>query len=260
MNVALLMVTFSRDLPFAIYSARSVHKFCSGFSEFVIVVPHEDVHAFREATAAYGAKVRGFHEPPNKGMLAHMAIKMEADIWCPGADAIVHIDADCIFWERCTPDDFFVNSKPVLYRERFADFQITHPTRYGWKSTVRWATGIDPVWETMVRHPACHWSATYGLARHIMSKHTRMDCRAYILECDNAFPQSFAEFPALGAVAIEHAGDRYHFVDWRCPEQHYRYERGRDKLTALWSHSGIDGECSRHPGKTALQVCEEILK
>lgn len=259
MNVALLMVTFAKDLPFAEYSARSVAKFCSGFSEFVIVVPHADVDAFAPL-AAYGAKVRGFDEPAGKGMLAHMACIMEADTWCPEADAILHIDADCIFWEKCTPDDFFVDGKPVLYREKFEEFRHLHPTRYGWKEAVAKATGIDPEFECMVRHPSIHLTPTYGLARHIISRHTGMNWREYILSCENAYPQTFCEFATLGAVAIKHAHDLYHFHDWQSPQQNYVYERWRDKLVQLWSHCGIDGTCERHPGKTAREVCEEILK
>lgn len=259
MRTDILMVTFARDAPFARYALQSIQKFCSGFGGVTVLVPNEDVSLFREMSAPAGTVIKGFHEPIGKGMLAHMACKMEADIWCPDADAVLHLDADTLFWEDCTPADFFVDGKPILYREKFERFQ-SYAARYSWKQCVYEATGIDPVFETMVRHPAVHLVPTYGMARHIIADHTGMDWKQWWMRGRNSFPQDKAEFPTLGAVAIEHAPERYHFVDHECVDSRYDYQHGRDKVMALWSHGGLDQDCDRHPGRTAREVAEEILR
>lgn len=260
MRVDILMVTFAKDLPFAQYALQSINKFCSGFGRVLIVVPDSDVGAFQVIAEPFGFRVQGFWEREGKGMLHHMAVICEADRWCPEADAILHVDADCIFWEPCTPDDFVSDGKPVLYRERYDDF-AAHETRYGWKKCVDDATGIVPDWETMVRHPGIFVPETYRQTRNLIANHTESNWREYILSCRNEFPQTFAEFPTLGAVALDLHPELYHWVDFSCqPSNNYEYEHGRDKLKAFWSHCGIDGTCDRHPGKTAREVIDEILK
>jgi hypothetical protein len=260
MRMEILMVTFAKDAPFAAYALQSIRRFCTGFGGVTVVVPNADVELFRKMDAPAGTVVKGFHEPEGKGMLAHMACKMEADIWCPQAHAILHLDADTIFWEDCTPDDFLVDGKPVLYREKFENFK-QHAARYSWKECARRATGIDPEWECMVRHPIIHLTPTYGLTRRLITNHVGMDWKQWWMQGNNSFPQSRAEFPTLGAVAIDHASDRYSFVDWSCAEtgNNYIYERGRDKAIALWSHGGLDDKNDRHPGRTAREVIEGIL-
>ncbi len=261
MRTDILMVTYRRDAPFAEYALRSIRKYCTGFGGVTVLVPNEDVELFRQMSVPPNTQVKGFHEMVGKGMLAHMACKMEADIWCPEAHAILHLDADTLFTEDCTPADFFVDDKPILYRERFEDFRLSHPIRYGWRETVFNATGIDPVYEGMVRHPILHLSPTYSLARRLMTKHLGMDWKHWWMRGQNSFPQNRAEFPTLSAVAQEHAAHLYHWVDWSCASTggDYVYEKPRDKVFACWSHSGIDGDCSRHPGRTAREVMEGIL-
>ncbi len=254
------MVTFLKDLPFARYACEAAHRFTSGFSDYLIVVPNPDVEEFEKMAMPFGFRVRGFDERPGKGMCHHMAIICEADKWLPNADAICHIDADCIFWEPCTPADFFVDGKPILYRERFEDFRESHPVRYGWKAAVMEATGVDPEWECMVRHPNIFLRHTYETVRHLIeAKHNR-SWREYILSCENSFPQTYAEFPTLGAIAIKFFESVYHWVDYKDSKSNYQYERGRDKLKAFWGHCGIDGTCDRHEGRTAREAIEEILK
>ncbi len=258
MRTDLLMVTFAKDLPFAEYAMQSAARFCKGFGEFVIVVPFPSVPAFQATADLYGFTVKGFEEREGCGFLHHMAIITEADVWCPQADVIVHTDADCIWMAHCTPADYLVDGKPVMYREKFEDFRERHPGRYDWKRIVHNAVGIDPEYECMCRHPSVHLREVYALTRAAIAKHTGMDWREYILSGKNDFPQSYAEFPSLGAVALAYLADKYHWVDYS-GDRDYEYERGRDFLKAFWSHCGIDGAHERHPGRTAREVIEEIL-
>lgn len=237
MKTSILMVTFLKDYNWARYSIESVAKFCSGFESFIIVVPWQDVKVFRELAAPRGFRVSGFNERAGKGHLHHQCIILDSDIWCPNADAVLHLDADTIFWEPCTPADFFVGDKPILYRERFAT--LVNKTRLLWRQCIWDAVGIHAEFECMVRHNMVHLASTYAATRQMIEAHTGQNWEEWYLSGKNDFPPDRAEFPTLGAVAIERFHERYHFVDFDVPSENngaYIYERGRDKAKAYWSH------------------------
>jgi hypothetical protein len=266
MNVDVLMVTFRRDLEFAEYSFRSVSKFATGFANKIVVVPEPDGDLFREIAEPNGFTVLTFEEWPGKGFLHHEALICEADKWCPHADAILHLDADCLFTAPVSASDYFVDGRPILYCQRFEEFR-QYTSRYSWKQCVREATGIDPEWETMCRHPAVHLKEAYRLTREAIAAHTKMDWKDYIRSCRNVFPQTFAEFPTLGAVVIERCPNHYLFIEaFRDrPNSIFSKEdlsiedKSMNKLRAFWSVGGVEMINDRHPDETARQVMERIL-
>jgi len=261
MKTSIMMVTYRKDIDFARFAFAAITKFATGFHEVVVVVPEVDVALFKVAAEPHGFRVVGFDERAGCGMLHHMVKILEADLICPGADAILHLDADCIFKVAVTPDDYFDGARPIIYRQRYEDFKSCD-SRYSWKKCVLDATGIDPEWETMCRHPSVYLCEVYALTRRMIQDHVLKDWREYILGCRNAYPQTFAEFPTLGAVAIKVYEERYAWVDivpagatgWRLvPEQ------PPEKMLCCWSHGGTEMVNDRHPGQTARQAIEEIL-
>lgn len=266
MNVGILMVTFRRDFAFAEYSLRSVQKFAKGFGEKIIAVPAPDGDLFREMAGEFGFEVRTFDEWPDKGFVHHEAIICEADAWCPQSDAILHLDADCLFTEPVNASDYFVDGRPILYGQRFESF-VHYPNRYGWKRCVQEATGIDPEWETMCRHPAVHLRRTYELTREAITAHTGRDWKDYIRSCRNSYPQGFAEFPTLGAVVISKFPETYCLLEAFTDSPNSLFnpadiavkDPSLNKLRAFWSVGGIEMINDRHPDETARQVMERIL-
>ena len=248
MNVPILMVTYAKDIEFAWASLRSIEKYATGFSGVKIIVPNPDVPAFK--AIAGQAEVIGFDECPGKGMCHHMALICMADLFCNTADAILHLDADCLFTEPVSLEDYVIDGKPVLVRQRYSEFPEQR-TRYSWKKCILAATGIDPEWETMCRHPSVHLPETYRRTRFLIERTTGQNFLAYILSCRNIYPQTFAEFPTLGAVAFAHYPERYHWIDWaNCPPA---------KLKDFWSHGGMEMVNDRHPENTARECIERIL-
>lgn len=252
------MVTYGKDLPLARYALRSVDKFARGFRETIVVVPDCDVAAY--SAIAGNARVIGFSERPAKGMLHHQAMICQADLLCPGADFILHMDADCLFTEPVTPEDYITpEEKPVLLYQPFEEFK-DWPNRYSWKSCVKNAIGIDPDHETMCRHPAVHIRPIYQKTRELIGVHTKQDWIEYVLSCRNEYPQTFAEFPTLGAVAMNHFHGEYHWAKYPTHNDRSIPQLVREKMTTFWSHGGIDSGNERHPGKTMRQAMEDILK
>jgi hypothetical protein len=67
-------------------------------------------------------------------------------------------------------------------------------------------------WETMVRHPSVFHVDLYARMRSRIEKHHRLPFTQYVLLQREEFPQTFTEFPTLGAYSLENDSDRYQIV------------------------------------------------
>lgn len=204
MKAEIFLVTYAKDYDFTSYTLRSIQKFGTGFAGITIVVPYKDLKRFDPLARRYDCNLRGYFEAEGKGFLHHQVCKCEADLWCPkDRDLIVHIDSDCVFEKPFDLKDFLGRTgKPILVRERFDDFQH-YAARYSWKACVEHALGIEAPWETMVRHPSVYRSDLYARVRAKIEELHHFPFTQYVLLQRNEFPQTFAEFPTLGAYVLE---------------------------------------------------------
>lgn len=236
MKTDILIVTYAKDFPWLEYCLQSIGKFARGFSMVTILVPDEDyVRARSLATKhdlPFKAHVVAGKEWAAAGMVWHMAQIMRADEWCPEADFILHLDPDCIFTEPVAPQDYLKDGRPILMHASF-HWLITcqQANLRMWKEAAERALGWEVTEETMRRHPAVHYRWLYKKAREYIEKHTGQPCDDYIRSCRNEFPQGFAEFPTLGAVAWRH-----HHADYAWINQE-RDPFPDSKLVQFWSHS-----------------------
>lgn len=246
--VEIMVVACARDKAFLRYCLDSIKRNARGFSGVTLVVPELELAAF--AWAKPYAKLRGIHEPAGKGMLAHEVAICRADEHCPDAGAIVHVDADCVFWEPVSAGDYVRNGKCLMVREKYEWVGQRNPNRLIWRDCVERATGLRPEWETMVRHPNVYPRSLYAHTRKVVEQHTGRDFDGFVYAQENGFPQGFAEFPTLGAVGIADMPQLFDFVDYDHAadqkivgigvEFQYAYMAGRDHLVETWSHGGIN--------------------
>lgn len=204
----ILVVSFARDFEFFTYFVRSYEKFCTGgFTGITVVVPHHDVPQFKPFCYAHGVTLRWNLQMPGKEFLSHEVVKCEADLWLPrDTDLIFHFDSDCFFHKTFSADTWIFDGRPRITKERYSDFKW-YAHRYGWKACVDHALGGDHEWETMTQHPFIYWRRLYkDLREHIEERHG-MPFNQYVLFQKNSFPQSFAEFPTLGAFALDTDGN-----------------------------------------------------
>lgn len=247
-KVDILIVTYARDIEFLKYCLRSIHLFGAGFQKIHVVVPRREEPLF--SWIPKNIDLILFDEIPGKGMLQHLALKCRADELCPNAQAILHVDPDCIFWEPFAPDDYLDHNRPLIVREEYSKV-LNHHRKY-WQVTVKNAIGLDSPWETMVRHPQIHLPATYRRVRQLVEKKHNRPFTEYVLDGQNEFPQTFCEFNTLGAVALAEYPGHYFVMEYdrnadaeQCnqdPAQpwQYIYRKGRDKLIETWSHAGFN--------------------
>lgn len=255
MKMGILCVTYRGDADFWRYCHAAIEKFARGFEGVVLAVPEDDFEVFHNYASAK-VSVRYYREPKGKGMLNHEAKVCSADQLVPECwDLVLHLDPDCIFTERVTPEDYLCDGKPILWRELYSSFQDRNPVRYGWRQCVVDALGIDPPYETMVRHPAVHFRWLYREFREAVEHNTGRPFLDYVLSCRNEFPQTFAEFPALGAFAFHRHPEAYHWVDEHLSDLQpcgWYVPNPGEKLRFFWSHGGFT--------ETIKREIESILK
>ncbi len=254
MKCGLLWVTYGKDLPWFEISARSYAKFARGFDWAKCVVPNPDVESFKPSCEAAGIQLCGFDEWPEKGQLHHQFMKCYGDCHFPDADYVFHIDADCVFAQECNSSDWIFDGKAFLTFQDFSnflkkplyageevDFMGCHGLKvdfsrgqYFWKFAADVALGWSVVRECMQSMPIVHCREVYQKTRAaVTAQHGNFE--AYVRNGRNQFPQTFAEFPTLGAVAHRDLETRYLWWD---VSAHPNPLWG--KVLQSHSHSGFD--------------------
>lgn len=218
MKVEILVVTFSRDFPYLPWLFRSIAKFCKGFVVRVLVPTpdYAQADAFIQRyllDKGIEASVQSYDEWPNLGFLHHMAQIMRADEWCPAADFIAHMDADCIFTAPVTPETYIKDGKPYMRYEYFSKLGSRHPGAAAWQAPTQACLPFLVTKETMRCHPGVFHRGLYAEARRQMEIKTKESWEDYIKKQRNEFPQTFCEFNTLGNVALHCFPDKYEAVE-----------------------------------------------
>ena len=228
MRVEILILSYAPDAGWLTYCLRSLQKYASGFSRIAVVYPDRDDEVMRSLCERYGATPVPHDEPPRAlGHLAQNLAKCRADLYCPEASHVVHIDSDCVLTGPTKAEDFFVDGKPVLYKRTWQDAADA----IVWRGPTRDALGWEPAWETMPSIPLVFDRRVYaGLRHHVETVH-RMEFSKYVFACKPTFPYGFSEFNALGNFAVEKMPDLCHIV--HAPPYPTR------PIRQLWSHGEI---------------------
>lgn len=234
----IFIVSYSKDIPWLELCLRSIKKFCTGFNYTVMVVPERERHLFKHFVADYGVRLYGLDEPEGKGHLAHMAAECSADKYVmDDTRYVLHVDSDCIFKMPTTPNDFFVNGKPIYIIRTYESLKAT-AQRVGsdcivWKEKTERALGFPVEYYTMCRHPTMtDLKVLPELRKWIEVQHGRLFLD-WALDGQNAFPPHFAEYPMIGAFAYEFFRDSYHWIDSE------KEAAPVDRLMQFWSHGGV---------------------
>lgn len=234
MQTDILIVSYLKDLQYLELNLRSIEKFCSGFRHVNVLVPKEEERGFHRLTQVFRIKLKTYHRgvPPSHWHLKHQAEKCHADGWCEGADFVLHKDSDCIFREPVTPEDYFVNGKPVMLYEAYSRLPASVP----WKAVTEAALKRPVEWELMRRHPQVNPIGVYKALRGYIEKVQNQDFDRFVMSRKPSFPWGFTEHNIIGAFA---------YYD---PEFHEKYHwhnvaisgTPHEKLIQFWSHSPVD--------------------
>lgn len=253
----ILIVTYWKDFPWLKLCLDAIDKFATGFEGVTVCIPSRDMDAYGiQIGARDNVKIRRFNEVEGKGMVHHMERMAHADELCPKSDFILHMDADSIPIEPVSPEDYIVDGKAV-YVVRTYDSLIDKERGvisdcYQWKKVVEKALGEETPIYTMCRHPTCFPRTFYKPFREFIEKVQKTPFTDYVLAQKNEFPQTFADFPTMGAWAYSHFREPFLWLDVD------RDGAPKDKMKTFWSHGGLE-QANPISGKTALQEIKEVL-
>jgi hypothetical protein len=184
-----------------------------------ILVPKEDAPSLREVVKTnyigkIPVRIKYGVEWSGKGFLWHLCQVCRADEWMlKSTKYVAHIDPDCVFTAPVTPATFFTDGKPVLRYEPFDSLCKREPGIWNWKMACDNALPFTVADEGMRGHPEVYNISLYEKTRQLVEEKTKMPFNEYVRSCKNEFPQTFAEFPTLSAVAKERFTDSYHLHD-----------------------------------------------
>jgi hypothetical protein len=255
MKVGLLCNTYGGDLPWFEKLAKSYSKFATGWEWFKVVVPNESLDDFKLICDPLGIFVSGFDEWPGKGFNHHQAMQCMGDLHFREADAVTHIDADCVFASPTDASEYFIDGRPLA---PFIDFErlLTRPIDHDemmtfmgftgkkadftrgqllWKFAAEFALGFQVPRSTMVWMPITHIVEVYGKLRRTIAAHHGKPFDHYVIEQRNEFPQTFCEFESLGGVAYKFFEPAYHW--WNIHDAGHPFA---GKVVQSWSHGGFD--------------------
>lgn len=240
-NVDILIVSCAKHFPWLKYCLQSITRFAAGFRQVKVLIPDGDLTAINSLLAEFAnyagipIRIQCFQDWPGKGFLRHEHVIMCADEFTD-ADFILHFDSDCVFTQPFTPEDFFIDGKPVLMHATYHWLVTSQQANLGmWKECVEKAIGGDSTHEFMRRHPAVHYRKTYKMAREAIEFHTKKSCADYIASCREEFPQTFCEFNTLGEIAW-----RFFRGDYRWWNQETEGFIKPHFVVQFWSHASPD--------------------
>lgn len=266
MKTSILIVTFQRDFAYLQWCLKSIVKFCKGFS-VVVLVPTPD-YAQAEAMVHRGLRDKGltdatvqhYDEWPGLGFLHHMVQIMRADEWCPDADFICHVDADCIFTAPVTPETYIKDGRPYMRYEYFSKITARRPDVGMWQGITQACLPFLVTKETMRCHPGVFHRGLYSEARRQMEIKVKQPWEDYVKKQKNDFPQSWCEFNTLGNVALHCFPERYEAVEQTSdcvkPDPHLQQFHSPDRID-LPQHCWVRGE---EKMVVPLQFIRETLK
>lgn len=236
MKTDIFIVSFLKDVEWLKLCLRSIQKFATGFEQVMVALPSQDMFEVINILAkdengkwTFPVHTRSYSDDPDNGHMMHQVQKCCADVYCPQADFILHMDSDCIFTEPVTPGDYLVDGKPVLLIDLWENVGAAQI----WRGPTERAVGWNTLHETMRRHPAVHYRwIYYALRDRIEELHGPFF--QYILGQKGTDQYEFSEFNALGQIAVSRVPERYHIIDLS------KEKRPHDKLLQFWSHGQLD--------------------
>lgn len=233
MKTDILIVTHSKDAEWLSWCLKSITKFATGVHKTVVAFPYTDIGALATICDPHSVTRRIFDQIDGQGFNHHQAINCMADQYCDG-DFILHMDSDCIFTEPVTPQDYFVDGKPVLLHQSYDGLRQHHPGACQWQDMTSRAVGFPVTQEFMRRHPAVHPRALYTLFRAQIELTQKQPFLKWATSGPNEYPGFWSEFNALGAVAWNSIPSAYHWIDVeKEPWPH-------NKMAQFWGRGGLE--------------------
>lgn len=238
--VEIMIVTYHKDLPWFELCMKCIKKHVHGFNGITVCVPNKDKKLFRPLMIQYGFNLYGYDEVEGKGMLQHMSVMACADQIVPkNVKFVAHIDSDAMFKMDTTPDDYFVDGKPIYMirtYESLVDDKGVISDCAQWKPIVEEQIALPASHFTMCAFPFVYPIEFYPAYRKRIETVHKKPILDYMIEGRNQFPQTRVDFQAMGVFAYHTMRERFHWIDIGVNPPM------KDRHKSYWSHAGIRPE------------------
>ena len=204
MTCDLFIRTYWKDLGWLRYCLQSIVAYCHGFRDVIVVAPDSSRQRMIMSDLWPGARFIWSRDYVDD-YLGQQATKLQADLHTD-ADLICHVDSDCVFHVRTTPDDLMRGGRPFIARRRIETLGARSPWRAATEKFLNWPVAHDYMHHPPFLYP--RW--LYGEVRaHAPAVHG-VDIEAYLA----AQPRrGFSEFNVLGAFAWTRHRDDFVWID-----------------------------------------------
>jgi hypothetical protein len=205
MTCDIFIRSYYKDFEWLSYCLASIERYCDGFRSVVVVVP-ETSRAWLGKLRLPASGVRlEFCRAYRDDYLGQQATKMSADLFTD-ADFICHVDSDCIFAQRTTPEDLIPCGKPrVLLRAN--ELLGRHRP---WQRPTEEFLGWPVAYDFMQQPPFTFPRSLYAQTRSHCDRLHNVDIERYIT---SRTTRGFSEFNALGAYAYRYCAASFLWVD-----------------------------------------------
>lgn len=187
MTACLFIRAYKPDFGWLVYTLRSIQKFATGFSEVIIVVPEGQETELSHLTAETVIPV--FDGQP--GYMGQQCDKLNADKHTQ-AEFVCNLDADCVFTQPVTPQDFMVNDKPRWLMTPWKDCM---DAKKAWFGVMAKCLQEAPEHEFMRRHGIMVPRWAYAEFRGFIEKTHGVPIESYVM---NQPGNEYSEFNTLG--------------------------------------------------------------
>lgn len=220
MNTAIVIKSYPADYQWLAYCLRSIQKFCTGFSEIVVILPRS--HPL-PLTAEKVVLV-----DMEETYLTQQVCKLNADRHT-SADFILHTDSDTIFTKPVTPESFMRDGKARVLMTPWEDCP---DAKKAWFHVMA-KLFLDASTHDFMRNGTIMYPRfAYAKFRDFVEKQTGHPMAAYVA---NQPGREFSEYNTLGFFLWKYYRNDISWHDTRngIPESPVRQ---------FWSYGGLTPE------------------
>lgn len=235
------------DFDWLRWCLRCIRKHCKGFQGITVAIPNRDAELLKpianehaQSKCGIPFRVQMYHEKDRRGMVQHMAMIAGAEQLVPKSTThVLHLDADVMFKEPVTPDEYFHGDKPVYVIRSWAS--LSSPDGKSVSDCVQWREptdkqlGFESQVYGMCRHPTGFPIGFYQKYRDHIESVQGKAFMTYMVEGRNEFPQTRLDFTAMGAYAYAKMKPDFAWIDI----SEGNHLAPKDKSKTYWSHAGI---------------------
>lgn len=207
----IIIRTYEADAERLGFCLASIKRYCEGFSDVVVVCQEKAAGVIGPVVAAAGIGRMAFCPAYENDYLGQQITKLRATDYLT-TDYIFHVDSDCVFFARFTPDAYFVDGRPVMY---FKDYDWFYRQRQlnPWQFITSRLLQRQVDYEFMAMLPLIYPRQMY---LNLEAWFVAANGFAYEgIEERLTVPNQFSEFNLMGAFSYYHGGGFYHtFLDW----------------------------------------------